>query len=243
MKPPKEVRQYKESDYWNQNQEKAVRDILKSKKQNEKDKLYNDFLKEPIDKMIEIIIKRYKLYRPNMTFEETHADARSFLLTKFNKYDPSKNFKSYSYYQTVIKRYLINQINKDKKNLKTTLSYEDITSFEENPDMLLNEDGDPINDMEKFLESVCSEIKVEIQKENINDNEKKIGNALIDIFENWEKIKINLHSASNNNRKFNKNLILSYLRELTKLNTKDIRNSLKRYKKVYFGFKNDFLEL
>jgi len=38
-------------------------------------------------------------------------------------------------------------------------------------------------------------------------------------------------SADNN--KFNKNVILLSLREMTNLTTKEIRNSMKKYKKLY----------
>ena len=36
-----------------------------------------------------------------------------------------------------------------------------------------------------------------------------------------------------NNNKFNKNVILLSLREMTNLNTKEIRTSIKRFKKLY----------
>ena len=35
------------------------------------------------------------------------------------------------------------------------------------------------------------------------------------------------------NNKFNKNVILLSLREMTNLSTKEIRNSMKKYKKLY----------
>ena len=42
--------------------------------------------------------------------------------------------------------------------------------------------------------------------------------------------------------KFNKNLILLSLREMTSLSTKEIRISLKRFKKLYDGILGGFLE-
>ena len=39
--------------------------------------------------------------------------------------------------------------------------------------------------------------------------------------------------------KFNKNLILYYMREMTSLNTKDIRNAMKRYKIIYNVLKQE----
>ena len=38
--------------------------------------------------------------------------------------------------------------------------------------------------------------------------------------------------------KYNKNLILSYIREISGLTTKDIRVAMRRYKKIYIALKN-----
>jgi hypothetical protein len=62
----------------------------------------------------------------------------------------------------------------------------------------------------------------------LNDNEKKLGIALLELFDNYETI---FMSADNN--KFNKNVILLSLREMTNLSTKEIRSSIKRFKKLY----------
>jgi nucleoside-triphosphatase THEP1 len=72
------------------------------------------------------------------------------------------------------------------------------------------------------------ELRDFIEGENLNDNEKKLGYALVDLFDNYETI---FSSADNN--KFNKNIILLSLREMTNLSTKEIRNSMKRFKKLY----------
>ena len=42
-------------------------------------------------------------------------------------------------------------------------------------------------------------------------------------------------------KKYNKNLILLYIREMTNLSTKDIRNAMKRYKSIYYVLKDDML--
>jgi hypothetical protein len=50
----------------------------------------------------------------------------------------------------------------------------------------------------------------------------------MELFENYELI----FSGADNN-KFNKNVILLSLREMTNLSTKEIRSSMKRFKKLY----------
>ena len=60
-------------------------------------------------------------------------------------------------------------------------------------------------------------------------SEIKVGNALISILENWETV----FESQESTNKYNKNLILYYMREMTSLGTKDIRNAMKRYKSIY----------
>ena len=67
-------------------------------------------LKEPFTKMIESIIRRYRLYYPDEDFDETFNKTFSFLITKFDKFKPDKNPKAYSYYQTIIKNFLLGRL-------------------------------------------------------------------------------------------------------------------------------------
>ena len=79
--------------------------------------------------------------------------------------------------------------------------------------------------------------KQTIEKQNLNENEQKLGYALLEIFGNFDKI-----FQVGDGNKFNKNLILLSLREMTSLSTKEIRIALKRYKKLYDGILGGFLE-
>ena len=163
-----------------------------------------------------------------MDFTEIHCDTHSFLMTKVDKFKPSKEKKAYSYFGTICKNYLMGQIIKDQKEINRKVSYEDMSeSIEERPDMMYRIDEDEI-DTSIVIIRYLNELRNFIETENLNDNEKKLGYALIDLFENYESI---FSSADNN--KFNKNVILLSLREMTNLSTKEIRSSIKRFKKLY----------
>jgi hypothetical protein len=163
-----------------------------------------------------------------MDFEEIHTDTHSFLMTKVDKFKPDKNKKAYSYFGTICKNYLMGQIIKDQKETNRKISYEDISSsLEERPDMSYRIDEDVI-ETDYVINEYLTELKDYIESEQLNDNEKKLGYALIDLFDNYESI----FSGADNN-KFNKNVILLSLREMTNLSTKEIRSSIKRFKKLY----------
>jgi hypothetical protein len=224
----KRGRKSQKENYFDIREEEAVKKFLVAKTSEEKNKIYNDFLKGPLDKMISSIIRRYKLYRKDMDFEEIHIDTHSFLMTKVDKFKPSKNKKAYSYFGTICKNYLMGQIIKDQKETNRKISYEDVSSsLEQRPDMIYTIDDDVLG-MDIVISVYTKELKEFIDKESLNDNEKKLGFALVDLFDNYETI-----FSSTDNNKFNKNIILLSLREMTNLSTKEIRTSIKKFKKLY----------
>ena len=217
-------------NYFAEREEEAVRNFLVAETQEERNKIYNEFLRHPLDKMISSIIRRYKLYRKDMSYEEVHVDTHSFLMTKIEKFKPSKEKKAYSYFGTICKNYLMGQILKDQKEMNRKVSYEDISGDLENrAEMVYYLDVEP--DVEvNIIPILKSYIKDVLEENDLNDNEIKLGIALIEVLDNYETI----FPASDNN-KFNKNVILLSLREMTNLSTKEIRASMKKYKKIYLG--------
>jgi hypothetical protein len=221
-------RKPKQVNYFDVKEELAVIKFLEATSADEKNKIYNEFLRKPLDKMISSIIRRYKLYRKDMDFYEIHTDTHSFLMTKIDKFKPSKEKKAYSYFGTICKNYLMGQIIKDQKETNRKISYEDISSSLENdPEYSYSIDSDKL-DSESVIKNLLSELESFLKDSSLNENEVKLGYALYQLFENYD----NIFEGSDNN-KFNKNIILLSLREMTNLSTKEIRSSMKKYKIIY----------
>ena len=221
--------------YFGPKEEEAVIKFLESTDQNERNQIFDESLKAPLDKMIESIIRRYKLYRKGETFEDLHTDTVSFLMTKVHKFESGRGKKAYSYFGTISKRYIIGLLQKDDKYLKQTTSYEDISeALEEREDMTYTIDSSTFS-MDDFIKNLSDGIKTELNDENqppkkrLSENERKVGIALIDILENWETIFKSMDGGS----KYNKNSVLETMRDYTNLSTKDIRLAMKRYKELY----------
>jgi len=164
-----------------------------------------------------------------MEFRDIHVDTLSFLVTKMEKFKPAKGKKAYSYFGTICKNYLMGQIMKDNRDRNRKISYEDISySLEQDVKYsyeILEDDELPL---EQIINSLVVEIKLFINENRLNINEEKIGYCLIDVFENYKTIFI-----AGKGNKFNKNVILYQLREMSGLTTKEIRASLKPYKNIY----------
>jgi hypothetical protein len=222
--------------YFGEEQEQAVIRYLQSESDIERNKIFNEYLKEPLEIMVESIIRRYKLYRKDFVFHDLHTDTMSFLITKINKYDHTKNHRSYSYFGTICKNYLMGAIQKDTKDFNRTVSYEDISSdIEQDIELSYVIDSVPL-DYKDVITKLTVKLEEFMATEKLNENEEKLGYALLDIFNNFDKI-----FQIGEGNKFNKNLILLSVREMTSLSTKEIRISLKKYKKLYDGVLSGFL--
>lgn len=128
-------------------------------------------------------------------------------------------------------------IQKDTKEQNRNVSYEDIsTSIEDRVELSYTIDSNDL-DYREIIIKLTSELEEFIDNENLTENEQKLGYALLEIFTNFDKI-----FQIGEGNKFNKNLILLSLREMTSLSTKEIRISLKKYRKLYNGIMDEFLE-
>ena len=189
--------------YFGEPQEAAVRMFLTASTLTERNQIYTEFLYAPLNKMIDSIIRRYKLYRKGEEFRDIHADVLSFLITKADKFKPAKGKKAYSYFGTICKNYLMGQIIKDQKHQNRNISYEDISSsLETREDQIYYLGEDTHTDHSKFFIDLIDKIEEFMSVTHLNENEIKVGSALIEVFSNYDEIFI--HGQGN---KFNKNLI------------------------------------
>jgi hypothetical protein len=220
--------------YFYEEQEEAVKRYLEADV-DERNEIFNTVLKPAFTKMIESIIRRYKLYVPEEEFEETFNDTLSFLSSKMANFDPSKHHKAYSYYGTICKNYLIYKINQFRKKIERNEPYDD--TYERFQNDINYSETETIEKTlaEELVEKIVTKIKEMIDDEslNLNENEKKVGLALCELFENWEDI-----LCSNGSNKLQKSSVLYFLREETLMTTKELRDNMSVFKKEYYILKD-----
>lgn len=227
--------------YFYEEQEQAVVDYISTDDEKVKNRIFNATLKPAFTKMIESIIRRYNLYPPDEEFKETFDDTISFLMTKLSCFDPTTNYKAYSYCGTICKNYLIYKINQFSKNQKRNLSYD--SPYESSIQSDINDSVrysyDESDPRKTFLsELTCNtvtnieKILSEKDKMKLNENEIKVGQALVNLMKNWDELFAQMGSD-----KFNKSSILLFLKETTMLSTKEIRDAIRVYKKKYYDVK------
>lgn len=210
-----------------------------SELQVKKDALFNEKLKPAFKKMVEAIIRGQELYIPNEEFLDTYTDTLSHLLSKADKFDASKGKRAYSYYSNICKNYLIGKREKSQKMLIRNPSYDALELDFANDINYSTKNGDKskriAEEEVKLLTQRITEMVENHEQYGLKDNEVKIGKALINLFKNWDYV-----LSTDNSSKLNKSVVLLFLREHTGLDTKGVRDNLKKFKKEYLIIK-DFI--
>ena len=199
----------KRKGYFYEKEETALVNYLNSESTEEKNRIFNEVLFPAFTKMIESIIRRYNLYPPDEEFQETFDDTMSFLMSKIEHFDPNSGYKAYSYCGTICKNYLIYKINQFSKNQKRNVSY-DIISSDINDNLLYSYDqyNNKIQTLNELIGDTSNEISEILGKKEalkLNENEIKVGFALVSLLNNWEELFARMGS-----NKFNKSSIRAW---------------------------------
>ena len=157
-------------------------------------------------------------------------DDESNINKKYYKKE-THNYKAYSYCGTVCKNYLMFKSTQYAKKKMRNTSYDEI--FEElcNSTRYSTEDINYTEVVEKLVIDIADEIERMTDNAELhllNENEIKVGNALVDLLRNWEEV---LPNGGSN--KLQKSSVLYFLREETMMTTKEVRDNMKKYKCVY----------
>lgn len=227
----------KRKGYFYEKEEQAVVDYINAKTAEEKDSIFRDVLEPAFTIMIESIIRRYHLFVRDEAFEETFDDTMAFIITKIDKYKQGSG-RAYSYIGTICRNYLIGKINETNKNMVRNVPFDDVYDDILNSDeYLYSIDGDE-DEMSKVILYVIDNIKKEI-KENkkLKENDIIIGNSIVQILKNRDDLFAEIGS-----NKFLKSSIMLFIKDVTNLETKEIRKSMNKYKTLYFKTKNDYFE-
>lgn len=230
--------------YFSIEQEAAFKTLLRTNDNQRKNILYERFLKNAFEKMVESIIHRYKLYSREISYEDLQAATVSFLHEKMHHYDPTKGYKAYSYLGTIAVRKLKNDQRKEYQKLKRCINHEDTyTEFGDDERLVYHQKPYEDNLNVTFFAEIPSIIDEYIEEnkyeEFLTESDVTIGRALIQVLENWDNI---FDMRGNPSNKFKKNSIFEILRNMTGLQTKHVTQALKVYKELYFRKKHDYIQ-
>lgn len=239
---PKGKKNTKRKGYFYENEQNALIEYLKSEDAEEKNKIFNTWLYPAFTKMIESIIRRYKLFTPDEDFKETFDDTISFLMSKISHYKPETGYKAYSYCGTVCKNYLLWKINQYNKNLIRNESFDaSVTELSNNLKYSYEVDKDKKEYLKNLFLEISDTIKKMIDKPSdykLKENDVKVGGALVNLFDEWDEL-----FARMGTDKFNRSSIILFIQESTLLSQNEVKSSLSKFKTIYKKVKSNVADI
>jgi hypothetical protein len=224
---PRKRRAKKKNLYFTEVHQKAIVEYALTDCRKVRTDLYIQYIGPVFDEMVDKITYTYKFTTlPNI--DVLKDECKIWLTTILDKFDPEKGSKAFSYFSVITKNWFIHKVKKNSKNLKKEVNYDDVVGELEQTH--LSEKNEYLDRREKFefWQSLMNEFTM-WEKQKLKENERKVLNAIIDLFDNVDELEI-----------FNKKAIYMHIRELTNLNTKQVVNNLNRLREKYRNFKKDY---
>jgi len=192
-------------------------------------KIFTDHIYLPFYKLAENIIHTFKFYYTDVErIEDLKHEIVSVLLEeKIMKFDPTNGAKAYSYFGTIVKRWLINYNNKNYKKLKQVGNFSDI---EDQYEQELKVDHKAAKNLSDFIDNWVEHAYGILDELFAKDSDKHIADAVLTIFKTRHDLDI-----------FKKKALYIYIREMTDCDTPNLTKVInvlkadfrKRYQKAY----------
>ena len=213
--------------YFTSDHEDAIVKYARTNCKKERTDLYIEFIGPAFSEMVDKIVFTYKFTNlPNI--DSLREECKIWLMTILDKYDPNKGSAAFSYFSVITKNWFIHKVKRQQKRNKREIDLGNISKRYEEEYLSTNDSYVTQREEEEFWKSVYTELK-SWDISQMKENDTKVYKAIIILFESKEEIDI-----------FNKKAIYLYLREITGLNTKQIVNSLKKFRKRYSSFRQNW---
>ena len=185
-------------------------------------KIFTDHIYLPFYKLAENIIHTFKFYYTDVeAIEDLKHEIVSVLLEeKIMKFDPDNGAKAFSYFGTIVKRWLINYNNKNYKRLKQIGSFSDIEESYESDNNL--DSGVGVT-LAKFLDTWVTSMYEDLEENFPKEADRTIADAVLTLFRTRNDIDI-----------FKKKALYIYIREMTDCETPQLTRVINTLKELWY---------
>ena len=193
----------------------------------QRSKIYETHVHYAFFKLTQNIIHTFKFYHTEVSnLEHLQHEIITFLLSKIHLFDPTRGAKAYSYFGTIVKRWLIlyNTKNYTKKIKK--VGVEVLTG--ENSTHVYTQGEEKIkSDLDKYVDIFVDHVSENIFELFPKKNDAQIADAILELFRKRETLEV-----------FNKKALYIYIREMVDVKTPKIT---KIADKLYGIFKEQYI--
>ena len=212
------ARKRSKANYFTKETEEYIVKFNESTDQTYRQKIFTEHIYFPFYKLAENIIHTFKFYYTDVDkIEDLKHEIVSVLYEeKIMKFDPTNGAKAYSYFGTIVKRWLINYNNKNYKKLKQIGSWDDV---EDGYMPNVNENDDIGITLAQFMDKWITETYEVLEDIFKKESELHIADAVLTIFRTRNDLEI-----------FKKKALYIYIREITDCDTPSLTRVITKLK-------------
>ena len=206
--------------YFHQGTEDAIVRLNKETRAHMKQRIYNEHIRTPFEKLAENIIHTFKFYYFDVPSDDVKHEVVSFLYMNIHKFAEGKG-KAFSYFSIVAKNYLILHNNNNYKKMKQHDS-EDVMDYKRDPVGELRGKESKSMAME-YIEQLADYWRNNLTTVFKRKKDLDVANSVVELIDMR-------HNIDN----FNKKALYILIREMTGSNTQHITriiNVMKKYNK------------
>lgn len=214
-------RKAKKRQYFTQETEDAIVLYNITEDSEEKSKIYRDKIHYAFFKLTENIIHTFKFYHTEVDkLEHLQHEIICFLLEKIHLFDKSRGAKAFSYFGTIVKRYLIIQ---NTKNYKKKIEKVPVSDLEGKTDWIYSlDDNENKTQLDRYIGLFTTHFDENLYNYFPKENDAKTADAILELLRKRETLEV-----------FNKKALYIYIREMYDVKTPKITKIAKQIYKVF----------
>ena len=213
--------------YFHQGTEDAIIRLNKETRAHMKERIYNEHIRTPFEKLAENIIHTFKFYYFDVPSEDVKHEVVSFLYMNIHKFAEGKG-KAFSYFSIVAKNYLILHNNNNYKKMKQHDS-EDVMDYKRDPVTELRGKESRSMKME-YIEQLAEYWRNNLTTVFKRKKDLDVANSVVELIDMR-------HNIDN----FNKKALYILIREMTGSNTQHITRVINVMKKHHNNLHKAYL--
>ena len=211
------------SNYFNEGTEKAIILYNTSTDPVERARIFSDHIYYPFYKLAENIIHTFKFYYTDVDDIEDlkHKIVILLLEEKIHKFKPEVGAKAYSYFGTIVKRWLINYNNKNYKQLKKRGTLDEYEAEALDPEEIYDSHAMTLSE---FIDFYIETMYLELDSLFKHESDLKIADAILTIFKTRHDLDI-----------CKKKALYIYIREMTDCETPHLTRVISKLKSEFYN--------
>lgn len=192
-----------------------------------RNKIYKEEIGPVLKELIKNVVMTFKFNGlPNI--EELKIECEEELARNLGKFDPTKGSTAFAYFTICAKNFFTRQTKKNSKRLRQNISHDDIFDLSNHSNLIIENSYYDDRTKKEYMEALLREMDIWETNRNLNENELRSLKAIKILFNEPDAL---------NDMIFKKRSIFIYLREITRFETKELSNSLKKIREMYKDFR------